>query len=56
MQAQQCGVPIGATPWQLVQLDNTAPSPVPIDITTGAGSCGDFSPGDLIERHLLGGR
>ena len=48
VQAQQFGVPIGATPWQLVQLDNTAPSPVQIDITTGAGSCGDFSPGDLI--------
>jgi hypothetical protein len=49
MEAQQGGVPIGAaTPWQLVQLDNTAPNPVDIEITTGAGSCGDFEPGDLI--------
>jgi hypothetical protein len=48
LQAQQYGVPIGATSWQLVQLDNTPPDPVSIEITTGAGSCGDFSPGDLI--------
>ena len=50
MEAQQGGVPIGiATPWKLVQLDNTAPAPVDIQITSGAGSCGDFKPGDLIE-------
>jgi hypothetical protein len=48
VQAQQYGVPIGATPWQLVQLDNTAPAPVSIEITSGAGSCGDFRPGDKI--------
>jgi len=48
VQAQQFGVPIGATPWQLVQLDNTAPAPVSIEITSGAGSCGDFSPGIAI--------
>jgi hypothetical protein len=50
MEAQQGGVPIGAaTPWQLVQLDNTAPDPVDIEITSGTGSCGDFYPGNLIE-------
>ena len=50
MEAQQGGLPIGtATPWQLVQLDNTAPDPVDIEITSGAGSCGDFFPGDLLE-------
>jgi len=50
MEAQQSGVPIGTpTPWKLVQLDNTAPDPVDIAITSGTGSCGDFYPGDLIE-------
>ena len=33
----------------MIQLDNTAPSPVTINITSGTGSCGDFKPGDLIE-------
>ena len=50
MEAQQGGVTIGtATPWKLVQLDNTAPDPVTIEITSGAGSCGDFTQGDSIE-------
>ncbi len=50
MEAQQGGVTIGtATPWKLVQLDNTAPDPVTIEITSGAGSCGDFTQGDPIE-------
>jgi hypothetical protein len=49
MEARQGVTPIGtATTWTLVQLDNTAPSPVEIAITTGAGSCGDFAPGDTI--------
>jgi hypothetical protein len=49
MEAQQGGVPLGsATPWQLVQLDNTDPA-VSIKITSGTGSCGEFHPGDLIE-------
>jgi hypothetical protein len=49
MEARQGGVPIGAaTPWQLVQLDNTVPT-VTVSITSGTGSCGDFYPGDLIE-------
>ncbi len=50
MEAQQGGVTIGtATPWKLVQLDNSAPDPVTIEITSGAGSCGDFTQGDPIE-------
>jgi hypothetical protein len=49
MEARDGITPIGATPWQLIQLDNTAPFPVDIEITSGAGSCGDFAPGDLIE-------
>src|SRR5215469_16397143 len=50
MEAQQGGMPIGMhTPWKRVQLDNTAPAPVDIQITSGAGSCGDFHPGDLLE-------
>ena len=49
MEARQGTTPIGTgTSWTLVQLDNTAPSPVEIDITSGAGSCGDFEPGDTI--------
>lgn len=48
LQAQQNGVFMGATAWKLVQLDNAAPNPVSIDITSGAGSCGDFQPGDVI--------
>jgi hypothetical protein len=48
MEARQGGAQIGAgTPWQLVQLDNTAPE-VSIEITSGAGSCGDFFPGDVL--------
>ena len=54
MEAQQSGVPIGtATSWKLVQLDNTAPDPVTIDITSGAGSCGDFTQGDAIEGSYV---
>ena len=50
MEAQQSGVPIGSpTPWKLVQLDNTAPAPVSIVITSGAGSCGDFTQGDTLK-------
>jgi hypothetical protein len=45
MEAQQGGVPIGsATPWQLVQLDNTPPT-VTVSV---ADSCGDYAPGDPI--------
>jgi hypothetical protein len=51
MQARQGGVPIGpaAPTWTMIQLDNTPPSPVVVDITSDAGSCGDFTPGVLIE-------
>ena len=35
--------------WTLIQLDNEAPAPVDVQITSGGGSCGDFQPGDLIE-------
>jgi hypothetical protein len=49
MEARQGSTSLGATPWKMIQLDNTAPSPVTINITSGAGSCGDFEPGDLIE-------
>ena len=31
--------------WTMIQLDNEAPSPVDVAITSGAGSCGDFTPG-----------
>lgn len=49
MEAQQGGMPIGTpTPWKLVQLDNTAPGPLSIEITSGGGSCGDFVQGALI--------
>lgn len=48
VQAQQYGVFMGATAWKLVQLDNTAPAPLDIVITSGAGSCGDFHPGDTL--------
>jgi hypothetical protein len=38
-----------ATPtWTMIQLDNTAPSPVDVAITSGGGSCGDFTPGATI--------
>ncbi len=44
------GNPIGSpTPWTLIQLDNTAPSPIAVEITSGGGSCGDFKPGVTIE-------
>jgi len=46
MEARQGGVPVGTpTPWKLVQLDNTPPDPVTVAITSGAGSCGDFTQG-----------
>ena len=46
MEARQGVVPIGTpTPWKLVQLDNTPPAPVTVEITSGAGSCGDFTQG-----------
>ena len=48
MEARQGATPLGATPWTLIALDNNAPSPVTVQITSGAGSCGDFQPGDLI--------
>ncbi len=38
-----------ATPtWTMIQLDNTAPAPVDVQITSGGGSCGDFTPGSTI--------
>ncbi len=51
MEARQGSTPLGpAMPtWTLIQLDNTAPSPVTVEITSGGGSCGDFQPGALIE-------
>jgi hypothetical protein len=50
MEARQGGVPVGTpTPWKLVQLDNTAPAPVTVEITSGAGSCGDFTQGAVID-------
>lgn len=50
MEARQGGVPIGTpTPWKLVQLDNTRPDPVTVEITSGGGSCGDFTQGVRIE-------
>jgi hypothetical protein len=51
MEARQGKSPLGpaAPVWTLIQLDNTAPSPVEVEITSGGGSCGDFQPGDEIE-------
>jgi hypothetical protein len=50
MEARQGSTPVGTpTPWKLVQLDNTRPDPVTVEITSGGGSCGDFSQGVLIE-------
>jgi hypothetical protein len=49
MEARQGATSLGATPWTLISLDNEAPSPVTVQITSGGGSCGDFEPGDLIE-------
>jgi len=50
MEARQGGLPVGTpTPWKLVQLDNTAPAPVTVEITSGAGSCGDFTQGAVID-------
>lgn len=48
MQAREGTTLLGQTPWKLIQLDNTAPSPVQVTITSGGGSCGDFAPGDPI--------
>lgn len=50
MEVMQGMTPLGpATPvWTMIQLDNTAPSPVDVKITSGGGSCGDFHPGDTI--------
>jgi hypothetical protein len=47
MQVRHGGVPIGpaAPTWTMIRLDNTAPSPVVVDITSPGGSCGDFEPG-----------
>lgn len=45
------GNPISTDP-QLIQLDNTVPS-ADIDITTGAGNCGKFASGTLIEGTFL---
>ena len=51
MEVMQGTVLLGpASPtWTMIQLDNTVPAPVNVAITSGGGSCGDFSPGDLIE-------
>jgi hypothetical protein len=51
MEARQGAVPLGpvSPTWTLIQLDNNAPTPVEVEITSGGGSCGDFKPGDLIE-------
>lgn len=51
MEARQGTIPLGpvAPKWTLIQIDNTAPAPVEVKITSGGGSCGDFKPGDLIE-------
>ena len=48
MEARQGASPLGATPWKVIQLDNTAPDAA-VAITSGGGSCGDFKPGDLIQ-------
>jgi hypothetical protein len=51
MEARQFGFPLGSpTPLKKVKLDNTLPD-ADVFITSGAGSCGDFKPGDLIEGH-----
>ncbi len=51
MEAKEGTIPLGpaAPEWTLIQLDNAAPTPVEVKITSGGGSCGDFKPGDLIE-------
>jgi hypothetical protein len=53
MEARHGLTPIGpaAPAWTVIQLDNTAPSPVDVVITSGGGSCGDFKPGALIEGN-----
>jgi hypothetical protein len=50
MQVMQGSTLLGsASPtWTMIQLDNTAPSPVDVAITSGGGSCGDFFPGSTI--------
>jgi hypothetical protein len=50
MQVMEGTTPLGpATPtWTMIQLDNTAPAPVDVEITSGGGSCGDFTPGATI--------
>lgn len=40
------------TDTQLVQLDNTGPT-ASIDITTGTGNCGKFSPGTLLQGQFV---
>ena len=49
MEVRQGTTVLGQSPWKLIRLDNTAPNPVDVAITSGGGSCGDFSPGALIQ-------
>ena len=58
-------VPLGTTPWHLVQLDNTGPvrkplgqGPLPGDtldiyITSGGGDCADFTVGDIVSGRFV---
>jgi hypothetical protein len=50
MEVMQGAVPLGPSSpvWTMIQLDNTAPAPVDVAITSGGGSCGDFTPGSKI--------
>jgi hypothetical protein len=51
MEVKQGTTPLGPAPlvWKKIRLDNTAPSPVEVAITSGGGSCGDFAPGATID-------